>query len=183
MNTVVTDSTHDRVELNHISRQSGHDGGRAIDISVSYLNHGGRGGTDFCNKSVTIDDSSSKIHAACRGKSSPLKTGPIILCTIKCLISCEPACCRKICKESYMSSDLRDNRTLIAGENSNSSIVGSVGRIYKNLNKRLFHFYGSRRSFFLQWHQLNNTFWLIKNVGLDKNCRLWTCVILCSLAC
>jgi len=52
---VVTDNMHDRVELNHISHQSGHGGGHATGISVSYLNYEGRGRTGFCDKPVAVD--------------------------------------------------------------------------------------------------------------------------------
>jgi len=55
VNVVVTDSRHDREELNHISHQSGHDGGRATDIIVSYLNHSDRGETGFRDRPVTIN--------------------------------------------------------------------------------------------------------------------------------
>ena len=80
--------------------------------------------------------------------------------------SCEPVCCRKICKESYVSDDLRDNWTLIAGEDGNSFMVGSAGRSIETSTRDI-HFYRPRKSFFLQWHQLCNNFWFwpIKTVG------------------
>jgi len=78
-----------------------------------------------------------------------------------------------------MSGNHRDNRAFIAGENGNNSMVGSAWKSTENLI-RDFHFYGPRRSFFLQWHFW---LWLKKNVRLNRNSRLWTCVILYSLAC
>jgi len=112
------------VELNRITNpQLGQGGGRGINTDASYLNHGGAGGTGFHDKLAAIDGSSSQIHAACRGKSSPPKTGPIVL-RIRSLIFCEHICCKKICKGLYMSGNLRDNRALIAGEDGNSSMVG-----------------------------------------------------------
>jgi len=66
---VVTYSRHDRVELN-ISHYSGYGGGRVTDISISYLNHGGGGGTGFRDKPAAVHGNSSKIHAACQCKSS-----------------------------------------------------------------------------------------------------------------
>ena len=89
MNIVVTDSRHDWVKRNHISHQSCHGGDRIIGISESYLNHDGEGRTGFREKSVAVNGNSSKIHVAFRGKSSPLKTKPIVLCTIRILNSCE----------------------------------------------------------------------------------------------
>jgi len=65
MNAVVIDSRHNHVELNHISRQSGHGGGRAIGISVSCLNHSGGDETDFRDKSDAVNGNSSQIHAIC----------------------------------------------------------------------------------------------------------------------
>jgi len=59
-------------------------------------------------------------------QSSPLKTGLIVLCTIRNLISCELVRYRKICKGSYVSDNLRDNGTLIAGDDGNSFMVGSA---------------------------------------------------------
>ena len=44
MKTVVTDSRHDRVELNHISHQSGQDGGRSTSTRESHGNHDKGGG-------------------------------------------------------------------------------------------------------------------------------------------
>jgi len=129
VNAVVTDSRHDRVELNHISHQYG--GGCATNISVSYLNHGGGGETGSRDKPTAVNDNSNTIHVACQSKSSPLETRSIILCTIRNLISCEPVCCKNICKGSYVSSNLRDNGTLIDGGDGNISIVGSARRSVK----------------------------------------------------
>jgi len=53
------------VKLNRIMNpQSGEDGGRGIRTNASWLNQGGRGGTDFCDKLAAVDDSSNKIRAA-----------------------------------------------------------------------------------------------------------------------
>jgi len=95
MNAVVTESRHDRVKLSRISHQSGHDRGRVTGISVSYLNHSGGDETGFHDKSAVVNSNSSKIHAAYRDKSYPLKTELIVLCTIRNLISREPICCKK----------------------------------------------------------------------------------------
>ena len=130
MNVVVTDSKHDWVELN-ISHQLNPDGGHASGISVSCLNHGGGGGTGFRDKPAAVNGNSSKIPAACWDDSFSLKTRLIVLCTIRNLISCKPIYCRKICKRSYVSSNLRDNRTLITDEDDNNSMVGSAGRSTK----------------------------------------------------
>ena len=85
--------------------------GREINTDASCLNHSGGGGIDFRDKPVAIDGNSSKIHVACRGKSTPLKTGPTVLYIIRSLISCELVCYKKICKGSYVSGNLRDNKT------------------------------------------------------------------------
>ena len=83
------DSRHAWVELNQSSHQSGHGGDHATDNSVSCLNHSGGGGIDFRDKLAAVNGNLSKIHAACRDKLSPLKTEPIVRCTIRNLISCE----------------------------------------------------------------------------------------------
>ena len=84
--------------------------------------HGGGGGTGFHDKANAVNGNSSNIHVACQAKLSPL----IVLCTIRSLIACEPVYHRKICKWSYVSGNLSDNRTLIAGGDDNSSIVSSA---------------------------------------------------------
>jgi len=124
MNVAVTNCRHDRIELNHISHQSDHDRGRATSISVSYINHGDRDETDFRDKLTTINGNSSKIRIACRGKSSPLETEPIVLCTIRSLISCEPVCRRNIYLQRVIcAKQSQGHKTLIAGGYCNSSIV------------------------------------------------------------
>jgi len=127
MNAGIIDSRNDWVELNHISHQSSHGGDCASGSSVSCLSYGGGGETGFLDKSDVVNDNSSKIHVACRGESSPLKTEFIVLCTIRSLISCKTVCCRKIHIWSYVSGNFRDNGTLISSEDDNS-IVGSAGR-------------------------------------------------------
>jgi len=72
MNAVITDSKHDRIELNRISHessQSGQGGGCNTSTRKSHRNHGG-GGVGFRNKSAASDDSLSKAQAAIRGESS-----------------------------------------------------------------------------------------------------------------
>jgi len=152
VNADVTDSRINRIELNHISHQSGNDGGRSTGINVSYLNHSGGDETGFRDKPVAVNGNSSKIHVAYWDISSPLESRPIVLCTIRSLISCEPVCRRNICKGSYVSGNLRDDWTLIVGGDDNSSIVGSVGR-FAEISTRgssTYDLCGSRRSFFLQ---------------------------------
>jgi len=57
-----------------------------------------------------------------------IKTKPSVLFTISSLISCEPVSYKHICKGSYSSGDLNDNKALIAAKNGTSSIVGSTER-------------------------------------------------------
>ena len=64
-----------------------------ISNNVSCLNHGGGGETDFRDKLAAVSGNSSKMHVACRDKSSLLKTGPVVLCTVS-LMFCEPVCCK-----------------------------------------------------------------------------------------
>jgi len=118
------------VKLNRITNlHSGQGGGHGISTDASCLNHDGRRWnwlpwqTGFDDKPAAIDDSSSKIHAACWNKSSLLKIGPIVLCIIGGLISFEPVHYRKICKVCYVSCDLRNNETLIAGKDNSSMIA------------------------------------------------------------
>ena len=76
MNAVLTDSRHDQVEPNYISYQSGQGDGRRINTDASYRSHGGGGGTDFRDQSVTINGSLSKINASKQLKLAPLETEP-----------------------------------------------------------------------------------------------------------
>lgn len=46
--------------FSHETFQSGYDSGREIGTSFA-LNRGGRGGTNFCNRSVVADDDSCHI--------------------------------------------------------------------------------------------------------------------------
>ena len=73
MNVVVTDSRHDRVELYHISHQSGQGGGRRISTDASCMSHGG-GGTDFRDRLIVVGGSWSKINAVKQLQSALLKT-------------------------------------------------------------------------------------------------------------
>ena len=71
MNAVVTDSRHDRVELNHISHessQSGQGDGRSTITRESHQKHGGSG-TGLRDQLIESDDSSSKVQAAIRSES------------------------------------------------------------------------------------------------------------------
>ena len=80
MNAVVTDSRHDRVELNHISHessQSGQGGGRSTITRESHQKHGG-GGTGLRDELIESDDSSSKVQAAIRSESPLLKVDLIL---------------------------------------------------------------------------------------------------------
>jgi len=67
---VVTDSRHNRVKLNHISRQSGQSSGRGVDTRASCQSQDGGGGSGFC------DDSAAATVAWARhmqqDKSDPL---------------------------------------------------------------------------------------------------------------
>ena len=71
-------------------------------------------------EAAVVGGSSSGINATKQLKSGPLKTKP----HTKMPNSCKPASFKKIRNESYMSGDLRDKRTLIAGEDGDSSIIG-----------------------------------------------------------
>ena len=115
MNAVVTDSRHDRVELYHLSHQSGQGGGRKINTNASCLSHSGGGGANFRDKPVAIGGRSSRINASKQLQSAPLKTEP----HINTPNFCEPALFRKICNGLYMSGGLRYKGTLIAGEDGN----------------------------------------------------------------
>ena len=53
------------------------------------------------------------------------------------MISYDFVSCRKICKESYKSGDLRDTETLTAGEDDTSLMASSVGRVLKSLQEAL----------------------------------------------
>ena len=76
--------------------------------------------------------------------------------------TCEVASYRKICNRSHTSGSLRDKRTLIAGEEGDSSITGSDGRSIW-LSIRDFHFWLWVRLInkFYIWLQLWLNIWLI----------------------
>ena len=92
--------------------------------------------------------------------------GPIVLCTIRSLISYEPIWCKKNCKRSYVSGKLRENETLVAGKVDNSTMVGSAGR-YTQISIRGSFTSMGQEEFFLAMHQLSSNIWLwfIKNSG------------------
>jgi len=124
VNIVVTGSRHDWVELHHISHQSGQGGGRESNTDASYLSHGGGGGTDFRDRSTTVGGNLSRINVAKQLKSTSLKIEPHTTTSN----SFELASFRKICNGSYTSGDLRDKGPRIAGEEGNSSMIGSAKR-------------------------------------------------------
>jgi len=75
MVNIVVISKARTTRLNHIiNPQSGQGGDRGISIDASWLNQGDGGGTDFRDQQAAVYDTSNKTHAACRDKSSQMKT-------------------------------------------------------------------------------------------------------------
>jgi len=151
--------------LNHITNpQSGQGGDRGISIDASWLNQGGGGGTSLHDQPAVVDGTSNKAHASCRGKSFLMRTGLIVLCTIRNLNSWEHVTSRKICKRSYTSGNLRGNGNLTTGEDDTNSMASSVWRFLKSL-KRPFYFWLGLTNCWL-WLWLSCWFWLINNCWL-----------------
>ena len=65
-----------RVELNHISHQSGQDGDRSSSTRESPQNHGG-GGEGLHDERAANNHNLNKTHAATKGESSMLKVNLI----------------------------------------------------------------------------------------------------------
>jgi len=66
MNVVVGTRQARSGETERITNPQSAQGDRhGISTNASCLNHGGGGGTDLSDKPVTVNGSSSKIHAAC----------------------------------------------------------------------------------------------------------------------
>ena len=124
--------------MNHITNhQSSQGGGRRISLDTSWLNQGGGGGSDFHDQPAVVDGTSNKAHAACRDKSFLMKTGSIVLRTIRNSNSYEHVAPRRIRKGSYTSGNLRDNETLTAGADDTKSMASFAGRSVKSLQEDL----------------------------------------------
>ena len=100
---------------------------RNITSSASHRDQGDGGGTDPRVGSIK-DGSSINVPIADWGTLSMIKTEQTALCIISSMISCEPISCRHICKGSYSSVGLNDNKIFITAKNGTNSKVGSAWR-------------------------------------------------------